>query len=307
MRKHFFIGILFLTGIVSSSFGQAVSFLNAFLDARTVAMDNAGYALPSPFAAHRNIASMMSAEAPPITLAASYLIWQPQYANAALVNTGGYVRFKNFGLAAGFRHNSMQAVEKIDAQSNVTGTFVPSEYAAEAGMACKINGNFSAGAAFRYITSDIGGAKKSSALAADISLYYSRKNLSAGLGVSNFGSKIGYGSSEYGLPKRITAGGAYLYSPAEKHVLKGVFDVACQSVSGYAGVAGGVGAEYTCNRLVSARAGYHFESNNVGASYVTLGCGIHFAGFSIDFAYLVAGNNNPMRQTMIFSLGVIKK
>ncbi|MDR0547464.1 MAG: hypothetical protein LBG77_07790, partial [Dysgonamonadaceae bacterium] len=59
---------------------------------------------------------------------------------------------------------------------------------------------------------------------------------------------------------------------------------------------------YTYNKLVSVRTGYHFESHQIGSSYATFGCGVHFSGFMLDFAYLMAGGNNPMRQTMIFSL-----
>ncbi|GHU69347.1 hypothetical protein FACS189413_08100 [Bacteroidia bacterium] len=302
MSKRFFSIMIFLTAVMTVSFGQAVPFLNSFSDARTAAMGHAGYVLPSAFAVHRNTAAMMSGYAPATEVAISYLLWQPQSANTSLINAGGYTRFNNFGLAAGFRYNTMPAIEKTDEHGNAMGTFAPSEYVAEAGLAYKINSVFSAGAAFRYIVSDMGGAKKGAAFAADISLLYNHKNLSAGLGLSNFGSKIGYGSSAYGLPTRINGGGAYCYSMKEKHALTGVLDVAYQLSSGYAGLASGIGAEYTYNDFVSARTGYHLESNPIGSSYATLGCGVHFAGFVFDFAYLIAGNNNPMSQTMIFSL-----
>jgi hypothetical protein len=302
MNKRLFINILFLTSVISMSFGQAVPFLNAFSDARTTAMGNAGYALPSAFAVHRNTAVIMSEDAPTTAAAVSYLLWQAKNANTSLVNVGGYTQFNNFGLAAGFRYNNMPAIEKTDDYGNAIGTFAPSEYVAEAGIGYKINPAFSAGVTLCYISSDLGGTKKGAAFAAGISALYNYKNLSMGLGLSNFGSKIGYGSFEYSLPTRLNAGGAYRYSIKDKHALTGVLDASYQLSTGYTVLASSIGAEYTYNKLVSARTGYHFESDPIGSSYATLGCGVHLFGFAIDFAYLIAGSNNPMRQTMIFSL-----
>jgi hypothetical protein len=302
MKKRFFIGILLITSFISSSFGQAVPFLNAFSDTRTAAMGNAGYALPSPFGAHRNTAAIIADNAPTTAVAISYLLWQPQNANTSLLNAGGYTQFKNWGLAAGFRSNSLPTIEKTDEQGNVTGTFSPSEYVAEVGLGCKINSLLSAGAAFRYLSSDMGGEKKGIAMAADISMLYSNGNISAGIGISNIGSKITYDLTEYVLPARLNAGGAYRYSIDDKHALTGIADAAYQLSSGYTGLAVGIGAEYTYNHLLSMRTGYHLENSAMGASYATLGCGVHLSAFEFGFACIIAGNNHVMRQTMMFSL-----
>jgi hypothetical protein len=291
-----------LIGSITLSYAQSVPFLNFPSDARTVAMGNAGYILASPFAVQHNTAAMMSDYAPETAVAASYLMWQPQATNSSLIQVAGYTKYNNAGFAAGFRHHTLGAIEKTDDQGNITGTFSPSEYTAELGFGYKIKTNLALGVAIRYINSDMGGEKKASAIASDISMLYNHKNLNIGLGCSNVGSKINYGYSEYSLPARMNTGLAYHFSIENKHSVTGVADVAYQLSSNHTGLASGIGAEYTYNKLVSFRTGYHFENESIGSSYATVGCGAHFSGFSIDVAYILAQNNNPMCQTMMISV-----
>ena len=302
MRKRYFTGIVSLIFCITTSYAQSVSFLNYFSDARTTAMGNAGYVLSSPFALQHNMAAIMCEYAPTTEVAASYLSWQPKAANSALISAAGYTKLKKAGLAAGVRYHTLDRVEQTDGQGNVRGTFTPSEYALDLGFAYKINANIAAGMALHYINSDIGGDKKASAMAFDISMLFDHNNLSAGLGCSYLGSKINYGYSDYALPARIQAGLAYRFFDKDKHCVTGVGDVAYQLSSPYNGMAGGIGAEYTYNKLIALRTGYHIESESIGASYATVGCGAHFSGFSIDLAYIFAQNDNPMRQTMMVFL-----
>ncbi|MFC0877366.1 PorV/PorQ family protein [Saccharicrinis sp. FJH2] len=302
MRIRFFTSILFLTIIVTQSSGQAVPFLNYVADARPAAMGNAGYVLPSAFAAQRNISAIFQDALHPVGIAASYMLWQPQNANNKLVNIGGYSAFNNFGIAAGIHFNNMPDVEQTDDNGYVSGTFSPSEYALELGVGYKINSKLAAGGVVRYLGSDLGGIKKASAVAFDVSFLYSNNSLSAGLGLSNLGTKADYGNSKYSLPTRVNTGLAYHYVAANRHVLTGVVDANYQIVSGSTGLGGGIGGEYVYNSLLALRTGYHFENEKIGASYATVGCGLHFSGISIDFAYMIPPDNNVMSQTLLVSL-----
>ncbi|GHU94650.1 hypothetical protein FACS1894156_3100 [Bacteroidia bacterium] len=265
-------------------------------------MGNAGFAAASPFAVNRNMAAIMLNNTRLSEVGASYLAWQPQATNSALINAAGYTQYKNAGFAAGIRYHTLKAIEKTDEQGNALGSFSPAEYAMELGFAYKMNSAIALGASLRYISSDMGGTKKASAIAADISALYSRKNLSAGLGFTNLGSKINYGNSKYSLPTRIQSGVAYRLLNKKEHSVTGVADAAYQLSSGANGFASGIGADYTFRNLVSLRAGYHFENELVGTSYTTMGCGVHLFGFALNFAYMLASNHNPMRQTMLISL-----
>lgn len=65
------------------------------------------------------------------------------------------------------------------------------------------------------------------------------------------------------------------------------------------------GAEYWYNHLFSVRAGYFWEDKTKGArQYVTLGVGLRYNVFGLDFSYLIptSGVENPLQNTLRFSL-----
>jgi len=65
------------------------------------------------------------------------------------------------------------------------------------------------------------------------------------------------------------------------------------------------GAEYWYNRILAIRAGYFYENPSKGArQYVTLGVGLRYNVFGLDFSYLIptASAQNPLQNTLRFSL-----
>ncbi|HPD95213.1 MAG: type IX secretion system outer membrane channel protein PorV [Bacteroidales bacterium] len=65
------------------------------------------------------------------------------------------------------------------------------------------------------------------------------------------------------------------------------------------------GVEYWYAKQFALRAGYFYENKNKGnRKYLTLGAGLRYNVFNIDFAYLIpaAGFNSPMANTVRFSL-----
>ncbi|MEP2023886.1 MAG: type IX secretion system outer membrane channel protein PorV [Reichenbachiella sp.] len=64
------------------------------------------------------------------------------------------------------------------------------------------------------------------------------------------------------------------------------------------------GVEYWYKELFAARLGYFYENENKGGrQYLTLGLGLRYQKFGIDFSYLVPGDNNhPLAETIRFSL-----
>jgi len=66
----------------------------------------------------------------------------------------------------------------------------------------------------------------------------------------------------------------------------------------------GTGLEYWYNDLFAARAGYFLESANKGnRKYFTMGLGLRYKQFGIDFAYLIPQvHNNPLAETLRFTL-----
>ncbi len=66
-----------------------------------------------------------------------------------------------------------------------------------------------------------------------------------------------------------------------------------------------IGAEYWYNDIFSIRAGYFWEAQNKGnRKYVTLGVGLRYNVFGLDFSYLIptTGVENPLQNTLRFTL-----
>ena len=65
-----------------------------------------------------------------------------------------------------------------------------------------------------------------------------------------------------------------------------------------------VGLEYSYNRQFFGRIGYSHENFYKGnRRYLTLGAGFKLSIFSLDFAYCIAAADNPLNNTMRFTLG----
>jgi hypothetical protein len=65
-----------------------------------------------------------------------------------------------------------------------------------------------------------------------------------------------------------------------------------------------VGVEYWYNQLFAIRAGYFWESKYKGdRQFFTLGAGLRYNVFGLDFSYLIpVKNNNPLQNTLQFTL-----
>jgi Type IX secretion system protein PorV len=186
----------------------------------------------------------------------------------------------------------------------------------------------------------VGNVRAANSVAGDVAVAYKNKTklstmpfqIAWGLNISNIGPKVNYndGSSRRDfIPTNLRIGYALrldideynsfsllndfnkLMVPSEggastQSVLSGMFG----SFSDRAGreelqeVNYSIGGEYWYNNLFAIRAGYFHEAPNKGdRQYLTLGAGLKFKVFVLDFAYLNAfGKANPLQNTLRFSM-----
>ncbi|MCL2414676.1 MAG: type IX secretion system outer membrane channel protein PorV [Bacteroidales bacterium] len=167
-----------------------------------------------------------------------------------------------------------------------------------------------------------------------------------GLNISNIGAKISYSEAMERdfLPANLRLGGSYTrqidryneitvmmdfnkllvptplapgdsisQNPRELGVIESIFNSLHVAPGGFREkmqeIKISFGIEYTYNQIFSVRAGYFHEHRNKGGrQYFTVGAGLRFNVFEIDFAYLLPRANNiasavnPLRNTMRFSL-----
>ncbi|WP_075591152.1 type IX secretion system outer membrane channel protein PorV [Labilibacter marinus] len=246
--------------------------------------------------------------------------------------------------SASLRYFSLGTIYFQESEGAVAYTGKPNEFALDAAYSLKLSDVISGSVALRYIRSDINNgsgtdAVPGNAYAADINFFYmenvkwgGRKgDVSAGLNISNLGSKISYdgGSSQEFLPANLRLGGAYstaidrynkvgftldINRPMVAKNADGEDNSDLSSISSFFSSFGdfkftdlrfSVGGEYWYNEQFAVRAGYYHEDEIVGnRKFATAGAGLKFNMFTIDASYLISvAQNNPLANTIRFTLG----
>lgn len=247
MAKRFAIaGMTILTGIISSqSFAQtnldgrvgtistAVPFLRISPDARSGAMGDVGIALsPDANAQYWNIGKMAANEKK-AGASVTYTPWLKDLVpDVWLGYLAGFYKFgegDNQAISASLRYFNLGNIDYTDIYANSAGSGKPREFAFDVGYSRRLSTDLSVGVALRYISSNIaagapnndGAYSPGSAFAGDAGLYYSKTNysgedrsgtFSAGIVISNLGSKISYSQTQRDfIPTTLGIGAAYTY------------------------------------------------------------------------------------------------
>lgn len=185
--------------------------------------------------------------------------------------------------------------------------------------------------------------KPGTALAADVSGYFRKETIllgsdarfALGLNISNIGNKINYtdGGKKIFLPTNLKLGTATTFlnglneftvaldinkllvptpdtdgNVPDKSVPAGIFGSFADAPGGFSEelkeINYALGMEYWYNKQFALRGGYFYESPDKGdRQYLTLGAGLRYNVFNLDFAYLLASQQkSPLANTLRFSL-----
>lgn len=150
------------------------------------------------------------------------------------------------------------------------------------------------------------------ALAVDLSAAYqlplenvgSFSTLRAGAKLGNLGGYID--DTNYTLPMDFTVGAALDTFLTDAHEVTVGADAGYYfTPSAVRGFQLSVGAEYNLMQLVQLRTGYHYgERRDYYPSYWTVGAGVRILHLRLDFAYLFAKKDTPLRNTYSISFGL---
>lgn len=152
-----------------------------------------------------------------------------------------------------------------------------------------------------------------------------------GVNISNIGSKISYTETgqKYFLPTNLRVGVANTWYLDTYNELTATLDanklLVPSSPNSTASVPAGIfgsftdaglsgelkeinfagGLEYWYNHQFALRTGYFYENPNLGnRKYLTLGVGLRYEAFNLDFSYLVANEQqSALANTIRFTLG----
>lgn len=338
-----------------------VPFLLITPDARAGAMGEAGVAvMPDGNAMSINPAKLAFLDRP-YGVGLSYSPWLKNLVpDINLAYLSGFYQVDDRTVIGGsLRYFSLGEIALTNEQGGQEGIFNPNELAFDATYSRKFGENFSLGTSARFIRSNLTSGqvsgsqqKAGTALAVDVSAFFKKPTvlfgkdaiLSAGLNLSNIGTKVSYAETAVKpfLPANMKLGGAStfiiddynqftfaldfnkLMVPTEpvrdvngniiagkdpdRSVPAGIFGSFADAPGGFKeelkeiGISTGI--EYTYNQQFAVRAGYFYESPEKGdRRYLTLGGGLKYNMFNLDFAYLVANpQNSPLANTLRFSL-----
>ncbi|TDO03162.1 type IX secretion system outer membrane channel protein PorV [Sunxiuqinia elliptica] len=375
MKRRFavltvFIGLSFLT---IKTFGQnhnsttgantistGVPFLSIAPDSRAGAMGDAGVASsPDMNSQHWNAAKYAFIESE-MGIGLSYTPWLRNLVDDInLAYLVGYKRLDDLQtISASLRYFALGDISFMSDVGNFEGQQSPNEFAIDVAYTRLLSDNFSGSVALRYIRSDLTGGQMvngvpssaGNSYAADIAFYYQNEirvnrkesTISAGINISNIGSKISYtdGEKKDFIPTNLKLGAGYkteldryntigfyfdvnkLLVPTpidtidifgnrygeDKSVISGIFSSFGDAPGGFKEelqeINFSFGTEYWYNEQFALRAGYFYEHENKGnRKFITAGAGLKLNVFSLDFAYLIpTERNHPLENTLRFSL-----
>lgn len=349
-------------GSQSNNVSSAVPFLLITPDARAGSMGDAGVAImPDANSMSINPSKLAFLEKP-YGFSASYSPWLKSLVpdiNLAYIS-GFYKLDDKSALGGSLRYFSLGQIQLTDAGQQDLGIYSPNEFAIDATYAKRFGNEFSLGTTARFIYSNLTSGqfsagqetKAGKAFAVDVSAFYKKPTvlfgkdaiLSAGLNLSNIGTKISYvqGGGDYFLPTNLKLGGAStiiiddynqftfaldfnkLMVPTQpirdsngniisgkdpnRSMISGMFGSFSDAPGGFSEelkeISIAAGAEYWYNQQFALRAGYFYETPQKGdRRYFTLGAGLKYNVFNIDFAYLIADpQKSPLANTLRFSL-----
>jgi hypothetical protein len=347
----------------------AVPFLIISPDARAGGMGDAGVASSADVnSIHWNTAKLAFVEKK-MAFGVSYTPWLRKLVpDINLAYVSFYDKLKgDQTIAASLRYFSLGNITFTDNVGTEIGQFNPAEFAVDVAYARKLSENFSGGIALRYINSNLTGGfqvennatKTGSSVAADISVFYTNTEMeiakkdvifSAGLNISNIGSKISYtetGRKDF-IPINLRIGPSLTFKLNDYNELTILVDfnkllvptppiynpdsvvdgnqqiifgqnpdvgVATGMINSFSDAPGGgkeelqeiniaTGLEYWYDKQFAFRAGYFYEHELKGnRKYFTLGAGLKYNVFGLDFAYLIpTDQRNPLENTLRFTL-----
>ena len=325
---------------------STMNFLTIPTDAKSAGAGNTGIASSAdPYSHYHNPAKYQFGDNEKCGASLFYSPWMHKSGvnDMGLYAVSGYRRFDSLQtVSASFRYFSLGKIEYFDDMAQSSGMYGSYELSFDAAYSRKLNNVLSAAIAMRYVhsslmasgtTSDNTG--KGQAFVADVYLYYHKliplnalpSTLTLGLGITNLGAKISYGTGQsYFSPAQLKLGGGFSMNmnsanklafmidirkmmvptdsdDVDKTSLSGIVD----SFSGGLSMQWALGAEYIYSNLFKARIGYFSEPEKSGGRQcLSFGMGVRYQSICMDVAYLipVSYTEHPMTNIIQVSLAV---
>lgn len=338
----------------------AVPFLRISPDARAGGMGDAAIATaPEANAVFWNLSKVGFAKKR-TAIAFNYTPWLRDLGltDVYLASMGGYHKLnETSAISSSLRFFSLGNIQLTDFSGNVLNTVRPTEFAIDGGYTRILSDKMSIAVAIRYInsrlvTGDVGTGvvyRAGNSIAGDVSLFYNGadgdgQGFSAGLSISNLGTKMGYTNDARNkdfLPANLGLGLAYtkafnetskitfaldfnkLLVPAAP-IATGNFSIDSTKLADYRSMSvitsygksfsdprsfiASFGTEFSYDEKFFLRAGYFYEDKSRGnRSSFSAGAGFNLNFMTVNVSYLVPSGSGITRNPLsnTLRLGVV--
>lgn len=271
------------------------AFLKIPIGARAVSLGNVGTAISNdPSAIHWNPAALSQFKRPELGFAHAAL-----YEDTRL-DFLGYVQptpMGNFGVGA--TSLSSGRIEGRDVDGRKTSSFDASDLAVGLSFSPRLAQTWDLGLGIKWIRQSIAEAS-ATGLALDAGLLYKpADSLQFGLAGRNLGPKLKFEEQAFSLPSNVSLGAGYFI--AKQATLGLEMTKPLHSPTEF-----GMGLEYRAFPAVFLRVGYmvagQTQNHNGGPSAfskLSLGLGLRFASFSVDYAFSPMGELGPVQRISV--------
>lgn len=235
-----------------------------------------------------NVASMPLA-GERLSAAASFGLWQPDYAGNKVLGAGVATRLGGrFALGLQFKSLLQPSYDVATESGSVLESFTPGETNVALGAAYSVTDWLSVGLTGRMVRSVLAEEAKAAVFGADVAVFLKKGAFSAGLSVNNVGGKVNYGGADYDQPMLAKAGAAYRFGDPESSSVTPSVEADILFKGGFMA---GVGVEYSFKGILFARGGFHYgDREKAVPTYASLGLGARLKGVSLDLAWLTASD-----------------
>lgn len=267
---------------VGSSAQNALSFTRIDRNPRSSAMAGAGVAsVEGSWYSAFDKAARMGFLQGKVDAGAGLQLWAPgnEVDKTTNILAGATAKFGHFSAAVGGAY-----------QMGVAGsqeTFAPSDYLLSLGLAYNIADVVSVGVNARYAAQNLTSEVSVDGYSFDLTVIGRITSaLSAAVGVGNIGNKVSGADAYFGQPAYACAGLSWLVAPASVHRCEVLLD---GEYNFDGSLALTLGAEYSYNKMIYARAGYRIAGEKaLIPSHLGVGLGLRYRSLRLEASYLTA-------------------
>jgi hypothetical protein len=279
--------LFFNLNILKAEEVTTANFLKLGVGARAVAMGSAfGGVYESCDSIYWNPSGIAGIRDREISLMYNHIFMEARQGFFVIVdevkNIGNFGISVTYSLIEGIRKTN--SIIDIDNQD----TFNAWDLAVSLAFGRKINPKFRLGTNLKFLKSNIFNVS-ASGWAFDLGGLYIWRNLSIGFSIQNIGPKIIYQKKRENLPLNFKIGTSLRLK--EKILINFDINKPIDNRLNYQ-----IGGEYILGKSIFLRAGYSKGINDAGSG-ISLGLGIEFRNFNLDFSYVPYGELGEMYRT----------